>query len=297
MTTLLLIDVQRDFHPGGSLAIPSAGDDASRTASFIKKHAASIDRIVMTMDSHHKLHVAHPHFWTDEEGEHPSPFTLISTEDVEAGRWIPRKDLTWAGSKIKNGSLIDDEVFARGGSSPPNLYDADGNLDIVQYCIEYTRRLESKGRFKLCIWPEHCLVGSAGHNVVPEVMEAVQCWSGITGGSVEWVHKGENLLTEMYSALSAEVPVDSGGTYNDGLLESLKGGTERLVMTGQALSHCVNYTVRDIVDRWPEGEMGKLTVLEDCASSVPGFEAAGEAFVKDMKEAGVMVETSETFSP
>ena len=66
-------------------------------------------------------------------------------------------------------------------------------------------------------------------------------------------------------------------------------------MCGQALSHCVNYTVRDIVEHWPKEEINKLTILKDCASSVPGFEAAGDKFLEDMKEAGVNIETSETF--
>ena len=77
----------------------------------------------------------------------------------------------------------------------------------------------------------------------------------------------------------------------------LKHDTEKLIMCGQALSHCVNYTVRDIVDHWPKGEMNKLTVLEDASSSVPGFEAAGEQFLKDMKEAGLIIETTETCQP
>ena len=75
----------------------------------------------------------------------------------------------------------------------------------------------------------------------------------------------------------------------------LRKETDKLVICGQALSHCVNYTARDIVEHWPKVEMDKLTVLEDCSSSVPGFEAAGEQFLSDMKEAGVNVETSETF--
>ena len=78
-------------------------------------------------------------------------------------------------------------------------------------------------------------------------------------------------------------------------LYQLKKGTNKLVICGQALSHCVNYTVRDIVEHWPKDEMDKLTILADCASSVPGFESVGEQFVKDMKELGVNVETSETF--
>jgi len=195
----------------------------------------------------------------------------------------------------KRGSLIEEAIFARGGKIPDSLYKEDGSIDIVGYCIEYTKRLEAKGRFKLCIWPEHCLMGSNGHSVVPAIQEAVNEWSNSTGGSPEWVNKGQNLLTEMYSALCAEVPVSKRSAFDFDLFESIKEDTTNLIACGQALSHCVNYTVRDIVEHWPKEEMGKITILKDCASSVPGFEEAGELFLKDMKEAGVNVETTATF--
>lgn len=221
MTTLLLIDIQNDFHPGGSLAIPTANDDAKRTSSFIRKHSSSISRIVCTLDSHQRLHIAHPVFWKNEKGEHPNPFTLISMEDVQSGKWIPRSDLKFPVRNSRTGPIVDNEVFATGGPIPDNLYDDCGNLNIVQYCIEYTRRLEEKGRFKLCIWPEHCLIGTPGHNVVTEVMQAIQHWSNETGGSVEWIDKGQNLLTEMYSALCAEVPVSKRSAFDYDLCESV----------------------------------------------------------------------------
>jgi nicotinamidase/pyrazinamidase len=59
------------------------------------------------------------------------------------------------------------------------------------------------------------------------------------------------------------------------------------------MSHCVNYTVRDIVENWPKDEMSKITLLKDCASAVPGFEEASEKFVDEMTNAGVVVDTSE----
>ena len=59
------------------------------------------------------------------------------------------------------------------------------------------------------------------------------------------------------------------------------------------MSHCVNYTVRDIVENWPKDERNKITLLRDCASSVPGFEAASEKFIEEMMKAGVSMETSE----
>eukprot|EP00581_Thalassiosira_minuscula_P005174 CAMPEP_0183735992 /NCGR_PEP_ID=MMETSP0737-20130205/48169_1 /TAXON_ID=385413 /ORGANISM="Thalassiosira miniscula, Strain CCMP1093" /LENGTH=290 /DNA_ID=CAMNT_0025969883 /DNA_START=52 /DNA_END=921 /DNA_ORIENTATION=- len=290
MTTLLLIDVQKDFHPGGSLAIPTADDDALRIATFITKHSSSINRIVCTLDSHQKLHIAHPCFWTHSEtGAHPDPFTLISMEDVKGGKWIPRKDL----KHPAHAPYVKDSIMSQGGDLPEKLYAEDGTLDMVEYCIEYTKRLEAKGRFQLCIWPEHCLIGSDGHNMVSIVMDAIQEWSNATGGSVEWVNKGQNNLTEMYSAMAAEVPISDNTVFSHDLHASLMKNTDKLVICGQALSHCVNYTSRDIVEHWPKDEMSKITFLEDCASSVPGFEAAGEQFVSDMKEAGVNIETSD----
>jgi len=65
-------------------------------------------------------------------------------------------------------------------------------------------------------------------------------------------------------------------------------------MCGQAMSHCVHYTVRDIADHWPKEEMGKLVILKDCASTIPGFEDALDKFLSDMVAAGVNVETTET---
>ena len=164
-------------------------------------------------------------------------------------------------------------------------------IDMHKYAIEYTKRLEAKGKFKLCIWPEHCLIGSQGHCMVDVVFEAVQRWSQSTGGSVEWVLKGQNLLTESYSALEAEVPVDKATSFASDLQSSLEG-SDHLIICGQAMSHCVNYTTRSIVERWPKDKISSITLLTDCASSVPGFEEAGDSFQKEMSDLGVKLQTS-----
>ena len=98
----------------------------------------------------------------------------------------------------------------------------------LAWSIEYTKRLEEKGRFQLCIWPEHCLIGTPGHNVVKSVRDAIDEWSDKTGRSVEWVEKGQNLLTEMYSALCAEVPVNEKTSFNTVLLDSVSGSLSNL---------------------------------------------------------------------
>jgi nicotinamidase/pyrazinamidase len=295
-TTLLLIDVQNDFHPGGSLAIPTANDDADRIASLIR--TLRPDRVVATLDSHHALHIAHPEFWVHgTTHQHPEPFTVISSKQVADGTWKPRDDLHIPSTAV-DPTIFDGAVFVPDGSG------GDANktkLDLAKYCVEYCSRLEANGRFQLCIWPPHCLIGTEGHALVPAVQRALLEWSRSTGRSVEFVLKGQALLTEMYSAVCADVPVSAATSLNRALVDSLMD-TTRLVVAGQAMSHCVNYTVRDIVrvatsdltsneeDRAATAR--KIYVLTDCASAVPGFEGAAQQFLKEMRDAGVSLVTS-----
>jgi len=117
---------------------------------------------------------------------------------------------------------------------------------------------------------------------------------------VLFVWKGLNCMTEMYSALRAEVPApcDERTLLNAGLLRTLKESSEILVC-GQALSHCVNFTVRDLADTYQMGDvdrLGTISILSDCTSSVPGFEEAGTAFLADMKRKGLRIVTTESWT-
>ena len=258
--TLLIIDPQNDFHPGGTLAIPTADEDAGRIASFIRNNARHIERIVVTLDSHERAHIAHGIFWVNGAGEHPPPFTLISSQDVARGKWR-----------------------AHDGSKQPAAE-------------EYARKLEETGRFMICIWPEHCIVGSPGHSVRAAILSALDGWAESRMREVLFVWKGQNCMTEMYSALRAEVPVpsDERTLLNVGLLRTLRESSQILVC-GQALSHCVNFTVRDLADNYDADRLGTIGILRDCTSSVPGFEDAGNSFLADMKMKGMRIVTTESW--
>jgi nicotinamidase/pyrazinamidase len=93
----------------------------------------------------------------------------------------------------------------------------------------------------------------------------------------------------MYSCLAADVPVSPETSFNAKLHNSLLKQSDKLLVCGQAMSHCVNYTVRDIVEHASKEEATKIALLTDCASAVPGFEAAAETFQSDMKAAGVQL--------
>ena len=176
------------------------------------------------------------------------------------GKWIPRSDLKCPPIDTP---LMQQEVV---GESI-KLFKDNGEVDTLTWSIEYTKRLEEKGRFQLCIWPEHCLIGTPGHNVVKNVRDAIEEWSDKTGRSVEWVEKGQNLLTEMYSALCAEVPVNEKTSFNTDLLDSVSSTSNNVFE--YHYSYCLwwvayniilfgQYITAETIDRassvWPSNE-------------------------------------------
>jgi len=94
----------------------------------------------------------------------------------------------------------------------------------------------------------------------------------------------------MYSVFKAEVPVP--GCVETEMNEAL--GRElmaepRVLICGQALSHCVNFSTRDLLAGWPEGRMGDLGLIKGMSSPVAGFEKQADEFVGMLKEKGVRV--------
>jgi nicotinamidase/pyrazinamidase len=71
------------------LAVANADEDAKRIAALLSAHGSDIDAVFVTLDTHQQLHVAHGMFWKDAQGQPPPPFTLISSADVESGKWVP----------------------------------------------------------------------------------------------------------------------------------------------------------------------------------------------------------------
>lgn len=256
----LIIDPQNDFaDPKGSLFVPGADKDAERLQQMLKRHLGKIEDIHITLDSHHLLDIAHPLFWVDDRGNHPNPFTTITVEDVQNGKW----KTTHPGSQAR--------------------------------ATEYVQALKTNGRYDLTIWPPHCLIGSWGNNVVDPVWDAVLEWEN-RFAMVDYVTKGSNPWTEHYSAVQADVPdpEDPGTQLNTGLIQILQEA-DLIALSGQALSHCVASTVRDIADNFGADNVRKLVLIEDTTSPVPGFEGFADDFLRDMKARGMRTAKSSEF--
>lgn len=89
---LVIVDPQNDFCDllGAALPIPGANADMKRLTAFINRVGCKLKDIHVTLDSHHLIDIAHPAWWMDQNGKKPSPFTIISAADIEAGIWTPR---------------------------------------------------------------------------------------------------------------------------------------------------------------------------------------------------------------
>jgi nicotinamidase-related amidase len=272
-TGLLLIDVQNTFClPEFELFVGGrsgrgAMDDNARLASFLYANLHEITEVVATLDTHSSLQIFHPQFWVDAAGAHPAPFTLIRPEDVAEGRWQVNPDL--AASVLP-----------------------DPGVDLVAFSRHYVERLTRRGKYPLTIWPYHAVLGGIGHALVSTIEEAV-FFHGIARETAARIEvKGRHPLTENYSVLRPEVGEDQAGKVlvpeNRALVDHLLG-FDRLIVAGQAQSHCVAWTVEDLLEEITARDPAlarKVHLLVDATSPVvvPGVvdytDAANAAYAR-----------------
>jgi nicotinamidase-related amidase len=153
--------------------------------------------------------------------------------------------------------------------------------------------LAANKRYPLCIWPPHCRIGTHGHGIVNPISDALLKWEEGRFGAIDFVTKGSNIFTEHYSAVQADVPdpADPTTMLNTGLIEILQEA-DVILISGQALSHCVANTIRDIANNFGEENIKKFVLLEDACSNVSGFEKLGTDFVREMVGRGMKVSTT-----
>lgn len=277
---LVIVDAQNTFcipdfelFVGGRSGIGAVYDNQN-LCSFIYRNLNLITQIMPTMDTHQAMQIFHSIFFVDENGEHPSPFTMISHEDIKTGRWRFN------------------ELLSHNISRSPQY--------VNRHLLHYTRELKQTGKYELTIWPYHAMLGGIGHALVSSVEEAI-FFHTIAKYSQPHIHvKGDNPLTEHYSVLGPEVKSGPDGkpiglrrqslfqksTHSDEILREL-GAFDAIVIAGQAKSHCVAWTISDLLDgvmKVNKSLVEKIYLLEDCTSPVviPGIvdytEEADRAF-------------------
>ena len=231
------IDCQVGFcTPGASLFVPGAVDDTRRTIDWLYRHMDRITGMCFSLDTHRAFQIFHPAFWVDEKGNHPAPLTPVFHEDVRSGKWTP--------------------------------------IAHPRECLEYTKKLEASGKYVLTIWPYHTLLGGLSHAMVPALMECALFHALLRNSQTHFETKGTHAMTENYSVLSPEVKELGGasvGTFNAAFFQML-ASYDRVYVFGQAKSHCVLSTLKDIEEHIMKTDpslVDKIYILEDAMSPVP----------------------------
>jgi nicotinamidase-related amidase len=257
---LVAVDVQNTFCiPGYELYVHGAEDDNRRLCEFLYRNLGTITAIIPTLDTHRAMQIFHAAWLVDDEGRHPEPYTLVTTEDVESGRW-----------RI----------------NPPAVESTGIEADYAQrQLLDYTQKLAEGGKYDLTIWPYHAMLGGIGHALVPAVEEAIFFHTIARYSQPAFQVKGDNPLTEHYSVLGPEITQGPGGETiagkNDLLIQQLSL-YDVIIVGGQAKSHCVAWTIADLLEGDDERERAlapRTYLLEDCTSPVvvPGMDYTAEA--------------------
>ncbi|MBN8657902.1 MAG: isochorismatase [Anaerolineae bacterium] len=273
--SLMLIDVQNTFcMPGFELFVGGrsgngAVEDNVRLCEFIYRNLGKLTHIIATMDTHTSQQIFHPIFFVDAQGNHPAPYTDIHVDEVQSGKW-----------------KFNPALAHQFGIAPEYGQ---------QMVLHYAETLKKKGKYALTIWPYHAMLGGIGHALVPAVEEAIFFHSHARIDQPHFAIKGDKPFTENYSVVGPEVltgPMEEVlGVRDSQFIQHLQD-VDKLYIAGQAKSHCVAWTVQDLLDDILATDPDlakKVYLLDDCSSAVvvPGVvdhtEAANEAYVRFAK--------------
>jgi nicotinamidase/pyrazinamidase len=239
---LLIIDPQNDFCdiPGAALPVAGADSDMRRLSAFIDAAGEQLQDVMVTMDSHPQVAIERPGFWKRRDGALVTPFTEITAAEVRAGDF----------------ATVD-----------PSL---------ASEALAYLDALEAGNRYKLMVWTTHCVEGTWGHQMHESIAAAVAQWESRAARRAAIVRKGMNPMTEQYSAVRAEVPRsdDANTATNTELVRRVAMFDGFTFIAGEASSHCVAATARDLFAGMSPEKLKKTVFLGDCMSPVAGFEAA-----------------------
>jgi len=225
--------MQIDFiHTDGSLSVPGAITDTRRLIEFIYVNTGQITRINATLDSHVPTMIFFPSWWINPDTQvAPPPLTVITSQDIVSKFWIPLFEPDWS--------------------------------------YFYVQEVEKQNK-NLIIWPYHTLQGTAGHLLSPALSEAISFHSSARKTNPVYIRKGTTPQTENYGVFAPEVDYQVTpriSKTNISLLNDIFS-FDRIVIAGQASSHCVLETLKQAAVLFPPQVFSRITLLTDCTSPV-----------------------------
>jgi nicotinamidase/pyrazinamidase len=257
---VILVDYQHDFvDPSGTLFVPGSQEDIARFLTWFYVNAHRITSIYASLDTHLPFQIFYSSWWGDARtSEHPRPYTVITADDVDNKRWVPLIQPDWS--------------------------------------RRYVHQLQQQAKKDLMIWPYHTMEGALGHMLATPISEAIAWHSAARNTQPIYIEKGRTSRTEFYGIFGAEIPdpEDPGSSLNSTLLDAVMQH-DKVYVAGEAKSHCVLETERQLVGRFAAEPtmLNRLHFLKDCSSSVRhpaiDFETFTEAELAAMQRQGVRI--------
>lgn len=234
---LVAIDVQNDFMPDGSLGVPGSDKDVERLNKFIYNNMEKISRIVVSIDTHIPHQIFHPCWWIDENGNNAPPFTPITLQDLDDGKWKP--------------------VIAPVESR------------------EYVEGLKNVGNKDLFIWPYHCIQGTHGCALENQFSNMVYFHEVAKKSIPMRIVKGNDPFSEMYGIFKPEF--DKKNYININALNMFEkydkviiSGEALTHCVFESIKQLVDYYSNNLE------VTKKFYILEDCMSPVTEFDVSTE---------------------
>jgi len=267
---MVFIDPQNDFMEGISdLGVPGSKGDIERMTKWLYYNGHKVTRLMVSLDTHTMAQIFHQCWWRDANGNTPAPYTIISYDDLMSNKWIP---------------IYDKRIF-----------DEDKPNRMISYCEKYLEMLEKTGKYKLCIWPYHCLEGTFGANVENQLSRMIYFHSLYRRSQPLFIRKGMDPWSEMYGIIKPEW--SNTGYVNTQVLEEMKM-YDIVIFVGEAASHCVGQSGLQILEHFKQYpcKSPKFVFFKDCMSPVAGFEEATAQIFKEFEEKyGALVVNSTDF--
>ncbi len=261
---VLPIDMQNTFiDPLAQLFVAGRSgrgsiDDTRRAGEWVLRNGRVITTIAPTMDTHMRAQIFCRSTYIGPDGKYPPPNTPLQLADFENGKWD-----------------INPAICASYGN--PN-----GLAWLKAYVLHYLRTLSEQGKYNLMVWAYHAMLGGLEHALVPAAHEVFWWHNCLRDAATDFQIKGGNRLSENYSIVRPEILVDHLGRSiaqrNEKLLKALFEH-DMVVIFGQAKSHCVAWTIQDILEtilKIDRKLAEKIYLVEDLTSSVVIRDAGGE---------------------
>lgn len=236
-----LVDCQIDFcMPNGALYVEGAEHDMRRTVEYIYRNVGRITHIVASLDSHYPIQIFSPLYWDNRKtGRAADPWTEVHA--AEYGKvFVPR-------------------------FSPD--FDPNWNRNYISALNQ-----GQPAKKELMLWPLHCLIGTTGYALVPQLAEAIIFWAAARKTNPDFKTKGSNLFTEHYSPLEAEVKVPNDyTTLLDTDFLSYAEQYARINVFGEAKSHCVDEFLNSSFTHFQTNAqhmIDRVNIMVDCMSDV-----------------------------